>query len=161
MAGLLRTGAALRIFVRPRTFQGCYGVGMTNRKLKFWGWGREGEGPDEAATRKIAAALARRFAMEAIEVIAPPRIEELDLRAPRFERPESLRAMLTDDASERARHTHGRSYRDLVRAFRRDFSEPPDWVAFPENERAVIDLAPSFWLEMAAPGMMGTPNHMS
>jgi len=33
-----------------------------------------------------------------------------------------------------------RSYRDLVRAFRRDFSEPPDWVAFPESEQAVIDL---------------------
>jgi alkyldihydroxyacetonephosphate synthase len=113
---------------------------MTSPKLKFWGWGREGEGPDAVATRKIAAALARRFGMDGIEVIAPPRIEEIDLRAPRFERPESLHAMLTDDASERARHTHGRSYRDLVRAFRRDFSEPPDWVAFPENEQAVIDL---------------------
>jgi alkyldihydroxyacetonephosphate synthase len=113
---------------------------MTNQKLKFWGWGREGEGPDEVATRKIAAALARRFGMEGIETIAPPRIEELDLRTPRVERPESLRAMLTDDIRERARHTHGRSYRDLVRAFRRDFSEPPDWVAFPQNERAVIDL---------------------
>jgi alkyldihydroxyacetonephosphate synthase len=113
---------------------------MTSPKLKFWGWGREGEGPDAVATRKIAAALARRFGMDGIEVIAPPRIEEIDLRVPRFERPESLHAMLTDDASERARHTHGRSYRDLVRAFRRDFSEPPDWVAFPENEQAVIDL---------------------
>lgn len=121
-------------------FQGCYAAGVTSRKLKFWGWGREGEGPDEAATQKIAALLARRFGMEKIEVITPPRIEELELRAPRIERPETLRAMLTDDASERARHSYGRSYRDLVRAFRRDFSAPPDWVAFPENEQAVIDL---------------------
>jgi len=113
---------------------------MTSPELKFWGWGREGEGPDAVATRKIAAALARRFGMDGIEVIAPPRIEEIELRAPRFERPESLHAMLTDDAHERARHTHGRSYRDLVRAFRRDFSEPPDWVAFPEDEQAVVDL---------------------
>jgi alkyldihydroxyacetonephosphate synthase len=113
---------------------------MTTGKLKFWGWGREGEGPDAVATQKIAAALARRFGMEKVDVIPPPRIEELDLRAPRVERPEALRSMLTDDASERARHTFGRSYRDLVRAFRRDFREPPDWVAFPQNEQAVIDL---------------------
>jgi alkyldihydroxyacetonephosphate synthase len=113
---------------------------MTTGKLKFWGWGREGEGPDGVATQKIAAALAARFGMGEIEVISPPRIEELDLRAPRVERPETLRSMLTNDASERARHTYGRSYRDLVRAFRRDFREPPDWVAFPQNEQAVVDL---------------------
>ena len=63
---------------------------MTTGKLKFWGWGREGEGPDGVATQKIAAALARRFGMGEIEVISPPRIEELDLRAPRIERPETL-----------------------------------------------------------------------
>ncbi len=113
---------------------------MENRRLKFWGWGFEGEGPDEVATGKIAAALARRFGLEKVNVISPPRVEELTLRAPRIEPPESLRAVVSDDPHERARHSYGRSYRDLVRAFRRDFSEPPDWVAFPQDERAVVDL---------------------
>jgi alkyldihydroxyacetonephosphate synthase len=44
---------------------------------------------------------------------------------------------LTDDPHERARHSYGRSYRDLVRAFRREFDHAPDWVAFPEDESGV------------------------
>jgi alkyldihydroxyacetonephosphate synthase len=119
---------------------GCYAPRMAGQKLKFWGWGREGEGPDEVATGKIAASLAKRFGMEKIDVIPPPRVEELDLRAPRIEPPATLRATLSDDPHERARHSYGRSYRDIVRAFRRDFSEPPDWVAFPQDEPTVIDL---------------------
>ena len=113
---------------------------VQDRRLKFWGWGFEGEGPDEAATRKIAAALARRFGMGQINVIPPPRLEEISLRAPRLEPPGTLRSVLSDDPHERARHSYGRSYRDLVRIFRRDFREPPDWVAFPRNEGDVIDL---------------------
>ena len=113
---------------------------MTDRKLKFWGWGFEGEGPDETATGKIAAALAQRFGIEKVEVATPPRIEEIALRPPRVEPPASLRETVSDDPHERARHSYGRSYRDLVRAFRRDFSEPPDWVAFPRDESAVVDL---------------------
>ncbi|MCP4035607.1 MAG: FAD-binding oxidoreductase [bacterium] len=113
---------------------------MTDRKLKFWGWGFEGEGPDEAATAKIAAALARRFELADLELIPPPRVEELALRAPRVEPPDTLRKLLIDDPHERARHSYGRSYRDIVRAFRRDYSEPPDWVAFPDDEAGVEDL---------------------
>lgn len=115
---------------------------MAERRLKFWGWGFEDEGPDAAATEKIAATLARRFGLSGLEVARPPRIEELALPAPRVEPPEVLQAIVTADARERARHSYGRSYRDIVRAFRRDYASPPDQVAFPRDEndvRAVLD----------------------
>jgi alkyldihydroxyacetonephosphate synthase len=51
-----------------------------------------------------------------------------------------VRRLLVDDPYARARHTYGRGYRDIVRAFRREFSHPPDWVAFPESEEEVIAL---------------------
>jgi alkyldihydroxyacetonephosphate synthase len=54
--------------------------------------------------------------------------------------PENLREIVTDDPRERARHTYGRSFRDIVRAFRRDYSAPPDQVAFPREERDVVAL---------------------
>jgi alkyldihydroxyacetonephosphate synthase len=112
----------------------------TDRRLKFWGWGYEGEGPDQEATRKIAAALGGRFEVDDVDVVAPPSVEELKLPAPRVEPPAALRPLLTDSPHERARHTYGRSYRDLVRSFRREFDNPPDWVAFPEDEDGVISV---------------------
>ncbi len=39
----------------------------------------------------------------------------------------------TSDPRERILHTHGRSYRDLVRGFQGDFTRAPDVVAFPER----------------------------
>jgi alkyldihydroxyacetonephosphate synthase len=107
------------------------------QRLKFWGWGHEGEGPNETDTGKIGAALASRFGLEALDAVPPPRIEELQLRAPRMQAPATLGEVLSDDPHERARHSYGRGYRDLVRIFRRDFASPPDFVAFPRDESEV------------------------
>src|SRR5439155_10976500 len=44
----------------------------------------------------------------------------------------------------RASHTYGKSFRDVVRALRRDFAHPPDVVAYPCSEdevAAVLDWA--------------------
>jgi len=110
-------------------------------RLKFWGWGREGEGPDDAALNRIAQSLGQRFGRE-LELVAPPRIDEIALRPPRLAPPPALREILSADPHERARHTYGRSYRDIVRTLARDFREPPDWVAFPRDAgdvAAVLD----------------------
>src|SRR5690349_14108574 len=77
---------------------------MSTAPRRFWGWGREGEGPTAEHRRAIAQALAARFST------AP---------------------------YERASHTYGKSFRDVVRALRRDFSPAPDVVAFPRDERDV------------------------
>ncbi len=113
---------------------------MGSRPLKFWGWGYEDGGPSEEGTQHLAAALASRFGLEGLEVDRAPRVEELDLPAPRVPAPTALREILTDDAHERARHSYGRSYRDVVRAFRRIFPHPPDWVALPRGEEDVARL---------------------
>jgi alkyldihydroxyacetonephosphate synthase len=111
---------------------------MTAGRLKFWGWGYEDAGPGPEEVRRLGAALARRFGQSDLSISPPPRIEEIALRPPRLKPPEALRSLCTDDPYERARHTYGRGYRDVVRAFRRDFSSPPDWVAFPREEKDVV-----------------------
>ena len=111
---------------------------MSERRLKFWGWGYEEEGPDPGLLRFVADALRQRFGLGELRTEQPPRIEELDLRPPRAMPPDSLRAFLVDDPYERARHTYGQSYRDVVRALRREFPNPPDWVAFLEGEQDVV-----------------------
>ncbi len=110
------------------------------KRLKFWGWGYEDEGPDEEARGRLARSLGERFGRADLAPVPYPRIEELALRPPRVRAPAGLAAVLSDDPWERARHAHGQGYRDIVRTLRREFGTPPDWVAFPENETQVAEV---------------------
>jgi alkyldihydroxyacetonephosphate synthase len=106
-------------------------------RRKFWGWGREGEGLTGAEREQLGATFAERFGLEGVRVQQPPRLEELDLAASRLTPPESIAALLSADPYHRAAHTYGRSFRDLVRAFRHDYAHAPDLVAFPRDEQDV------------------------
>jgi alkyldihydroxyacetonephosphate synthase len=111
-----------------------------SRRRKFWGWGYEDEDLTREEKENLAALLAARFGGGPLTVDEPPALEEIKLRPPRVTPPASLRNLLTDDAYERAGHTYGKSYRDVVRAYRRDFSPAPDWVALPKDEEDVAAL---------------------
>jgi alkyldihydroxyacetonephosphate synthase len=76
----------------------------------------------------------------------PVPLEALELRPPRIEPPAALAPFCDTSTHERARHAYGRSYRDVVRAFRGEFPHPPDFVAFPRAEAdvtAVLDWCAS------------------
>ena len=107
---------------------------------KFWGWGVDEGDLTPEEVKGLGKLLSARFGMDGLEATAPPRIEELDLPAPRVKPPDALAGICTEDPEERAGHTYGKSYRDVVRAFRRDFSHPPDWVAVPRSESDVVAL---------------------
>ena len=109
------------------------------RRRSWWGWGWEDEALDDEQTGKLAAGMAARFATE-INVADPPRLDDVDLPAPRVAAPASLEHLCSTDRYDRAAHTFGKSYRDVVRGFRGELAHPPDLVAFPESETDVVDL---------------------
>src|SRR2546430_378664 len=113
---------------------------MAARRRKFWGWGYEGEGPTHDQQQQMAKTLAGMFDLDEIAVADPPKIEELELPEPRLEPPASLASLCTTDPAERAGHTYGKSFRDVVRAFRHEFTHPPDVVAAPRTEADVADV---------------------
>ena len=113
---------------------------MSERRRKFWGWGYEGEGPTAEQQAKIAALLAARFDIPPPPIQPAPRIEEISLRAPRVAAPPALAAICSAAPLDRAAHTYGKSFRDVVRAFARDFSNPPDLVAHPRDEGEIVAL---------------------
>ena len=102
-------------------------------RRSFWTWGWESDEPSQQDREKMAAQLSKTYGQE---VTAPPipRIEDIQLRKPRVPIPDALSDIVTSDHTERVIHTYGGHFLELNRALRGDFEEPPDAVAYPENE---------------------------
>jgi len=109
-------------------------------RRSFWGWGVEGAGPNAEQARGIVRTLAERWDRPDLELAPEPRLGDLSLRAPRVKPPDALDAICTTEPRERAGHTYGKSYRDVVRAARGELAAPPDFVAYPEDEAQVAAL---------------------
>ncbi len=105
------------------------------RRRKHWGWGYEDEQPPYDEVRAAAAAMAPVLGFGDAEPEQPVPLEEVELSAPRIEPPAALAEVCATDTYERAAHAYGKSYRDVVRAFRGRFDHPPDVVAHPTEER--------------------------
>ena len=69
-----------------------------------------------------------------------PRIEDFTLRSPRVIPPPTLAGMFSDLPLDRLNHSYGKSYADCARMWLRDVPNPPDWVAFADDEQAVVDI---------------------
>jgi alkyldihydroxyacetonephosphate synthase len=108
------------------------------RRLKHWGWGYEDEQPSPAELRSTAEFLVAHLGFGSAEIEQPAELPELS--APRVSPPASLEAICRQTPYERALHTYGRSYRDIVRAFRGDFAHAPDVVAHPRTEAEVAEV---------------------
>ena len=104
------------------------------RRRKFWGWGFEDQQPAHEEVEAAAAGAREHLGFGPAEVERPARLEDIELRPPRLEAPASLAAICRNDPYERAAHAYGKSYRDVVRAFRGRFDNPPDVVAHPGDE---------------------------
>ncbi|HYX50104.1 MAG TPA: hypothetical protein VE843_10205, partial [Ktedonobacteraceae bacterium] len=113
---------------------------MGNPRRKFWGWGYEGDSlsPDEVTW--LESWLAKQFGVSQFEVTPPPTVEEISLRPSRLNIPASLQPICTTEQYERLLHSYGCSFPDSVRTFARDFSNPPDVIAFPRNDQDILAL---------------------
>ncbi len=104
------------------------------RKRSFWGWGYEDQQPNAEQLKNMAERMAKRFGLTPLTITPLPREDELNLRAPRIKPPDALAAIFSTSIHDRAGHSYGRSYRDVVRAFRRYYPNPFDAVALPRDE---------------------------
>jgi alkyldihydroxyacetonephosphate synthase len=107
------------------------------RRRKHWGWGYEDEQPSTTELRGAAQFMRERLGFGSHDPEQPVPLSDVSLRPPRLRAPESLASICATDDYERTLHSYGRSYRDIVRAFRGRFAHPPDVVAHPRDEREV------------------------
>jgi alkyldihydroxyacetonephosphate synthase len=114
------------------------------RRLKFYGWGYEGDGLSAPERDQLFRFIAEKLGAEPCASAAPPEEREIELRPPRIAPPANLAGVLTADPYERLLHAYGKSFPETVRAFARDFMNAPDLVALPANEgeiSSVLDWA--------------------
>ena len=125
------------------------------RRLKHWGWGFEDQWPGPDALRDAAALARTRLGYGADEPEQPVPLEQVTLPEPRLQPPEALKGICRTDPYERALHAYGRSYIDIVRAFRGHFDHPPDVVARPRDEHEVQAVQAA--AGPLGPGQLGVP----
>lgn len=105
-----------------------------SRTRSWWGWGWVEEAlPDDACS--AYGALVPGLPERPRPV---PRVEDLDLPDPRIRPPGALGPITTTAAPDRAAHTYGKAYRDVVRALDGDMGAAPDVVAHPATEADVV-----------------------
>src|SRR5437763_5620151 len=112
-------------------------VSEVQRARKFWGWGYEGEGLPDAEVEEVGREMRARFGVEPQAIAEPPALGSLSMPEPRLDPPRSLASVFSQAPRERAVHTLGKSYDDLVRGLRGDYRHAPDVVAYPRDERDV------------------------
>ncbi len=115
---------------------------MSQRRTTIWGWGFEDEQPTPEQKKAIAKGIVDSLGKSdvKVELDPEPRVEDIELRAPRISPPASLAGICSTETYDRAAHTYGKALPDIIKAFHLDFSNPPDVVAFPKNEDDVVSV---------------------
>ena len=117
---------------------------MTEGRLKYFGWGREGEGLTDAEEAAALDRYRRLFRVDRFDEVAPPAFSQIRLRPPRIVPPASLARFCSAEAYDRTAHTYGKSFSDYARGLVGRYDVAPDVVAYPRSEAdiaAVIDWA--------------------
>ncbi|MGH9213249.1 MAG: FAD-binding oxidoreductase [Acidimicrobiales bacterium] len=108
-----------------------------DRVRSWWGWGYEDAAMTDEQVVSLGAAVVGRLGAE-IDVAPAPRLGDVELPASRVAAPVVLAPLARGDRYERLLHSHGRSYRDVVRGVRGQFEHPVDLVVYPETEADVV-----------------------
>ena len=109
------------------------------RVRSWWGWGYEDAAMTDEQVAALSVAVAGRLGADVgLEVAPAPRLEDVQLPAPSVEAPAALAPLARNDPYERALHSHGRSYRDVVRGARGQIDNPVDLVVYPQTEADVV-----------------------
>ncbi|MDA8323424.1 MAG: FAD-binding oxidoreductase [Actinomycetota bacterium] len=125
---------------------------QAGRQRSHWAWGYDDELPAEVELRSIASLMSELLGFDVPSRIElPVSLNQVALPDPGVRPPEALAAICSTSAADRARHAHGQSYEDLVKAFRGRFDAVPDVVAYPAGDAdvgALIDWCQSSGLAL-------------
>ena len=105
---------------------------------RFWGWGRADAALDARERATVQAMVTQVGATYVEQPVPQP--GEFVLAKPRVTPPDALAAQFSATPLDRLNHSAGKSYADCARMWLRKPASLPDWVVYPEDEQAIIDV---------------------
>src|SRR5512141_555196 len=105
---------------------------------RFWGWGRADAALDAREQATVRAMVTQAGAQFVDQPVPQP--GDFVLAQPRVAPPDALAAQFSAAPLDRLNHSSGKSYADCARMWMRRPSSPPDWVAYPDDEQAIVDI---------------------
>ncbi|NMT62774.1 FAD-binding oxidoreductase [Marinobacter orientalis] len=106
----------------------------------FWGWGNEDKAFDDRQISQLRQLVGLQFGDAELACQALPVLADLDMPDCRLQPPASLAPMISSDRRDRASHTYGKSFRDIVRGLAGDYRCAPDLIARPSTEQELLDV---------------------
>ena len=110
------------------------------RERKFWGWGYSDELLTDEEDKNIEQRILNNFSLSEVETIPIPKAKDIELHKSKISPPSSLKNLLSSDHLERLNHSYGKSFPDLARAMLGLFPNPPDLIAFPNNQDDIVSI---------------------
>ena len=110
------------------------------RERKFWGWGYSDELLTDEEDKNIEQRILSNFSLSEVETIPIPKAKDIELHKSKISPPSSLQNLLSSDHLERLNHSYGKSFPDLARAMLGLFPNPPDLIAFPNNQDDIVSI---------------------
>ncbi|MDX1560539.1 MAG: FAD-binding protein [Marinobacter sp.] len=111
---------------------------MTIRNYR--GWGNEDSAFDDQQIEQLRQLVGMQFGGIEFNSQAPTALADLVMPEPRLQPPQSLLPIISTDRRDRASHTYGKSFRDIVRGLDGDYRCAPDLIARPSTEQELLDV---------------------
>ena len=106
----------------------------------WWGWGTVEDALSEREAHDLVSRVAALLPGHDLTDHHPPDPNTLGLAKPRITPPSSLAELCSIDPVDRAAHTHGKAFRDVVRNLHGRLDHSPDLVVRPRREQDVVDV---------------------
>lgn len=104
------------------------------RRRSHWAWGYEDRFPTLDMRRGFMGPLSAMLGIAATDPKEARPLDAVTMSGPRIGAPSELAEISSTDRHDRAQHTRGQSFPDLVRGYGGDFGSAPDLVLRPRDE---------------------------
>ena len=106
----------------------------------WWGWGNTEDAVAGAELEQLTARVSALLPGHEPTDHQPPDPASLPLPPVGLTPPSALAALCSADPADRAAHSHGKAFRDVVRNLRGELDSVPDLVVRPDCEQDVVDV---------------------
>ena len=113
---------------------------MAGKTRSWWGWGNVEDAVAGEELRQLTGRVSAMLPNAELEAHEAPPVESFGVPASRVRPPAALAALTSEDPGDRLAHSHGRAFRDVVRALLGRLDSVPDLVVRPTSEAEVAQV---------------------